>query len=147
MTAVNQEFYEFYVKLAYTTETKNYRFNPNMTITEFISDLKNRATHDFNIVNSDDIEVVEAGRQEDEMAPKLEPCNQPLRYVYGNRNQFVAFYIRLRNNNNTNTNTSDQVASIEIPLTDNPVVNNVVVENDSPSQTTPTNNCCLPFYG
>ena len=118
-----------------------------MTITEFISDLKNRATHDFNIVNSDDIEVVEAGRQEDEMAPKLEPCNQPLRYVYGNRNQFVAFYIRLRNNNNTNTNTSDQVASIEIPLTDNPVVNNVVVENDSPSQTTPTNNCCLPFYG
>ena len=155
MAAVNQEeYYEFYVKLVYTCQTINFQANPNNTITQFIADLKNRASTDFNIVNTDDIEVVEAGQphnvngRDAEMAPILEPSPQTLRDKYGNNHSSVAFYIRAKNKNYV---TLDQ-ESITI-------TNVFTVENSQESTQLDdilqdilppiplTNSCCYPFGG
>jgi hypothetical protein len=154
MTAVNQEYYEFYVKLVYTCQTINFQANPNNTIAQFIADLKNRASTDFNIVNTDDIEVVEAGQphnvngRDAEMAPILEPSPQTLRDKYGNNHSSVAFYIRAKNKNYV---TLDQ-ESITI-------TNVFTVENSQESTQLDdilqdilppiplTNSCCYPFGG
>jgi hypothetical protein len=93
------QYYEFYFKLAYTCETRYYEVNADMSITDFISDIKNRARTDFEIQLDEDIEIVEAGQnslngQAAEMAPELEPSSATIREIYGNKYNLTAFYIR-----------------------------------------------------
>ena len=97
----NQQI-EFTFKLAYTEKTKTYKFNPNITIINFIESIKNQAYNDFDLYSGYNIEILETcqynninGRNPEE-APVLVPdFNTSLREKYGNINYNVAFYIRV----------------------------------------------------
>jgi len=96
----SNDYYQFYFKLAYTCETKIYDINPNISIKNFIEDIKYRARNDFHIENDEDIEIVEAGQhctdgRPSEEAPALEISDTPLIQIYGNRHKNIAFYIRI----------------------------------------------------
>jgi len=94
------DYYEFYFKMVYTCQTKFYTVNPDLSIKNFIEDIKNRAIIDFNINLNEDIEIVEAGNPDNingrdaELAPALEPLDTTVRQIYGNRHKNIAFYIR-----------------------------------------------------
>ena len=72
-----------------------------LTIKNFIETVNFDVRRDFNILNNQKIEIVEAGQPNNinggdaEMAPALEPVNETLREIYGNRHNNVAFYIRI----------------------------------------------------
>jgi hypothetical protein len=97
----NDEYYEFYFKIVYTERTIHYRFSPTISIKNFIETVNFDVRRDFNILNNQKIEIVEAGQpnningRDAEMAPALEPVNETLREIYGNRHNNVAFYIRI----------------------------------------------------
>jgi hypothetical protein len=98
--AESNEYYEFYFKLAYTCQTKFYLVNPDISIKNFIEDIKQRALIDFNAEPHEDIEIVEAGQSNNingrdaELAPSLENSNDTVRQIYGGRYKTTAFYIR-----------------------------------------------------
>ena len=99
-----------YVKLALTTQTKNYVVNENWSLTEFIEYIKTNAMEDFliNDVNANTFNetsqetkieyvVVEAGQHaeglRDEDAPELTNSDITLQEKYQNLSQ-IAFYVR-----------------------------------------------------
>lgn len=94
------QYYEFYFKLAYTCQTKIYSVNPDISIKNFIEDIKYRARIDFQIGLAEDIEIVEAGNPDNinghdaELAPALEPIDTTIREFYENKYKNIAFYIR-----------------------------------------------------
>lgn len=93
-------YYEFDFKLVYTCQTKKYFVRPNVTLSQFIDDIKMRARGDFNLQITEDIEIVEAGQyhnihgRDPELAPALQPSNVLLSEMYENTNKNIAFYIR-----------------------------------------------------
>ena len=95
----SNQYYEFYFKLAYTCQTKIYEVNPDISIMDFISDIKNRVRTDFYIESTEDVEIVAAGNPDNinghdaELAPPLEPSINTVREIYGNRHTNIAFYI------------------------------------------------------
>ena len=93
-------YYEFDFKLVYTCQTKKYFVRPNVTLSQFIDDIKMRARGDFNLQITEDIEIVEAGQyhnihgRDPELAPALQPSNVLLCEIYENTYKNIAFYIR-----------------------------------------------------
>jgi hypothetical protein len=96
-----EHYYNFDFKLIYTEEVRKYRVDPDMTITQFIEDIKNRIHHDFEVNDDEDIEIVEAGQfnninsRDPELAPALAHSNYSVRQIYPTNDKcFTAFYIR-----------------------------------------------------
>ena len=96
----NQQI-EFTFKLAYTEKTKTYKFNPNITIINFIESIKNQAYNDFDLYSGYNIEILETcqynninGRNA-ELAPALVPLQETVRQIYGNRYKNTSFYLRI----------------------------------------------------
>ena len=93
-------YYDFDFKLAYTCQTKTYFVKSNITINQFIDDIKMRARIDFNLQITEDIEIVEAGQYDNingfnpELAPALQPSNVLLCEIYENIYKNITFYIR-----------------------------------------------------
>jgi hypothetical protein len=100
MNSSTNFYYQFYFKLAYTCETKIYSINPNISIKNFIHDIKHKARIDFHIEDYEDIEIVEAGQpnningRDAEKAPAIEHSDESVYQRYGTRHNNIAFYIR-----------------------------------------------------
>ena len=99
----SDETYTFTFKLVYTTNTKNYTFKSDISIREFIREVRQRAPADFDLNCNEDIEIieiVEMGQFDNiyghdaELAPALEESDWTLREFYGNRHKSTSFYIR-----------------------------------------------------
>lgn len=92
--------HSFYFKIVYTCQTINYDINLDMSITEFINYVSQKARTDFDINDNNIIEIVEAGQFENingrdaELAPALENSDLTIREKYDNRYKNIAFYIR-----------------------------------------------------
>ena len=101
----NNQYYTFYFKLAYTCQTKIYFVRPNITISQFIDDIKMRARGDFDLTDNEDIEIVIVGQYDNingrdaELAPALQPSNTLLSEFYRNTLMNTSFYIRKIPNN------------------------------------------------
>ena len=95
----NNQYYEFYFKLAYTNKIKKYFVQPNISIDQFINDIKMRARSDFDLKNNEEIEIVEVGLYNNingydaELAPAIQSSNMLLSNLYGNHKN-MSFYIR-----------------------------------------------------
>ena len=82
-------------KLVYTSNTKEYSFEPTMSVTEFCTDVKSKAIVDFNLL---DLEIVECGQYDNvnghspELAPALQDSDTRIDHLYNP--QTTAFYIR-----------------------------------------------------
>jgi len=82
-------------KVVYTTNTKDYSFNPSMTVTEFIASVRAKAIVDFNL---SDVEIVECGQYDNvngrdpELAPALQDSDDRIEHLYNP--EITAFYIR-----------------------------------------------------
>lgn len=95
----DSEVYTFYFKIAHTERTTNYSFDADITISDFISSAKIKLKNIFDLLWEENvIEIVEAGQNLSEAAPKLEPSERTLREVYGNKWKNTAFYLRYSNN-------------------------------------------------
>jgi hypothetical protein len=117
----NNQYYTFYFKLAYTCQSKIYFVRPNITISQFIDDIKLRARGDFNLSDNEDIEIVITGQYDNvngrdpELAPAIQPSNILLSQFYQNTHMNTSFYIRKISNdininipiNNDNENRFD----------------------------------------
>lgn len=96
----NNQYYTFYFKLAYTCQSKIYFVRPNITISQFIDDIKLRARGDFNLSDNEDIEIVITGQYDNvngrdpELAPAIQPSNILLSQFYQNTHMNTSFYIR-----------------------------------------------------
>ena len=96
----SEETYTFKFKLVYTTNTKNYTFKSDLSIREFIREVRQRAPADFDLNCNEDIEIVEMGQfyniygHDAELAPALEESDWTLREFYRNRHKSTSFYIR-----------------------------------------------------
>lgn len=101
----NNQYYTFYFKLAYTCQSKIYFVRPNITISQFIDDIKLRARGDFNLSDNEDIEIVITGQYDNingrdpELAPAIQPSNILLSQFYQNTHMNTSFYIRKISNN------------------------------------------------
>lgn len=123
MTQRNQ-YYTFYFKLAYTSQTKIYFVRPNITISQFIDDIKLRARGDFNLTDNEDIEIVITGQYDNvngrdpELAPAIQPSNMLLSQFYQNTHMNTSFYIRKISNNiniNIPINNNENGFDISVP--------------------------------
>jgi hypothetical protein len=81
-------------KKVYTCKTVCYNIDANLTMKQFIGYIKSKAYNDFNIDNNYNIEIVEAGQIEDELAPPVEPCETTISEKYGEKIKYTSFYIR-----------------------------------------------------
>ena len=124
MTQRNNQYYTFYFKLAYTCQTKIYFVRPNITISQFIDDIKMRARGDFDLTDNEDIEIVIVGQYDNingrdaELAPALQPSNTLLSEFYRNTLMNTSFYIR-KISNNLNINipiNNDNVNNIDMSV-------------------------------
>lgn len=95
----NNEYYTFYFKIVYTERTFYFTFNPDITIKNFIEEVKNNMRE---VEPNYTIEIIEAGQIDNinnsraEEAPKLDyPDEYTLRDIYRNKWRNTAFYIRL----------------------------------------------------
>lgn len=101
----NNQYYTFYFKLAYTCQSKIYFVRPNITISQFIDDIKLRARGDFDLTDNEDIEIVITGQYDNingrdpELAPAIQPSNILLSQFYQNTHMNTSFYIRKISNN------------------------------------------------
>lgn len=117
-------YYKFYFKLAYTCQTKIYFVRPNITISQFIDDIKMRARGDFDLTDNEDIEIVIVGQYDNingrdaELAPAIQPSNTLLSEFYRNTLMNTSFYIRkIPNNLNINIPiNNDNVNNIDISV-------------------------------
>lgn len=80
---------KFNYKVVYRNHVHSIEIESCKTISNLITELKIKSREYIN--NYYDIEVVEAGN---EMSPKLEPSEMTLEEKYGNRYNFISFYIR-----------------------------------------------------
>lgn len=118
-----EHYYNFDFKLIYTDQVRKYRVDPDMTITKFIEDIKNRIYHDFEVNDDEDIEIVEAGQFNNingnapELAPALTPSNYLVRQIYPKNDKcFIAFYIRKKTKLVNYTNSEKNYHKDEIIL-------------------------------
>jgi len=86
---------EYYIKQAYTTNTKTYTSRTDVSLDDFFLRLKVNIAHDFNVVLGD-FELVETGQPEGERADAVVYQNdrRTLAERYGN---FASFYFRPKN--------------------------------------------------
>ena len=120
----NNQYYTFYFKLAYTCQSKIYFVRPNITISQFIDDIKLRARGDFDLTDNEDIEIVITGQYDNingrdpELAPAIQPSNILLSQFYQNTHMNTSFYIRkIPNNLNINIPiNNDNVNNIDISV-------------------------------
>ena len=94
----------FYFKKVFTCETRNYTFEKDTTITNFINMAKNMIYNDFNIDRNNTIEIIETGQENPDQNIRAEDGialiaenNQTLRSKYNNLINQKAFYIRVLN--------------------------------------------------
>jgi hypothetical protein len=87
-------YYTFNFKFANTSTIKQYSVEKNITVKNFIEDIKNRITNDFNINDNENIEIIEAGQENDELASVLLSSEIPLKQIYENKHTVTSFYIR-----------------------------------------------------
>jgi hypothetical protein len=87
---MNEILYAFEFKHVYESTKFTLYFDPNITMKEFIGQVKKH-------VNNDKIEIVRAGQYRDgqfpEDAPHIISSDNTLKTIYGS-NKNVAFYIR-----------------------------------------------------
>ena len=128
--------HSFYFKVVYTCETMNYDIDLDMSISDFINIVKNRARQDFNIDNNNIIEIVIAGQSNNvngrdaEQAPALENSDMTIREKLGDGYKYVAFYIRPVMLNRL---------SLEQPqIENNNIENNNIENNNIENNNTPT---------
>jgi hypothetical protein len=94
-----EETYTFTFKLVYTTNTKNYTFKSDISVRNFIREVRQRAPADFDLNCNEDIDIVEMGQfnniygHDAELAPALEESERTLRELYGTRHKSTSFYI------------------------------------------------------
>jgi len=88
------EYYTFNFKFTYTDIIKQYSVEKNITLKNFIQDIKNRIRNDFNINDNEDIEIIEAGQENDELACPLESSDITLKQKYENKYKIMSFYIK-----------------------------------------------------
>jgi hypothetical protein len=94
------EYYNFNFKLVYTNQIQKYNVNSNITVKNFIKQVKARVKNDFNLRAYEDVEIVEAGNPDNinghdaELAPALVPSNTRIREIYGCRYERTSFYLR-----------------------------------------------------
>ena len=87
--------YEFCFKQTYTNKVKHYRISTNLTITQFICYIKNKAYDDFDIDTHDTVmHIVEAGQIHGfapELAPEIQDSDMTVgaKYIDG-----AVFYLR-----------------------------------------------------
>ena len=88
---MNENVYYFTFKYAYTCKTITLHFVPNITMSEFITEVKTK-------VCDENIEIVRAGQYINgiyaEKAPPVVSSNNTLKKTYGANWKNVAFYIR-----------------------------------------------------
>jgi len=101
-------------KLAYSTTVFKLQVDIEQTITNFILFAKDNAKNILNINESDEIEIVQAGKynnengRDPELAPALNNSDYTL-YEYFQDDIYygrIAFYIRIKKNNNIKNNLS-----------------------------------------
>lgn len=85
----------FTFKLVYTTISKEYSFDPAISVTEFCIDVRSKAIVDFNLL---DVEIVECGQYDNvngrdpELAPAIQYSTTRIEQLYNPKT--TAFYIR-----------------------------------------------------
>jgi hypothetical protein len=90
---MEQLTYKF--KVVYTTNCKEYSFDPTISVTEFLTDIRAKAIVDFNLL---DVEIVECGQYDNvnghnpELAPAIQDSSTQIDHLYNP--QSTAFYIR-----------------------------------------------------
>lgn len=93
-----QNIIQVYVKLAYTCTYNTYNINTNITVSNFIQNIKNSVYNDpiFNITQDTHIEIVEAGQGSQnikaEEAPALVESDDIIKNRY---KKTQAFYVRI----------------------------------------------------
>lgn len=88
------EYYTFNFKFIYTDIIKQYSVEKNITLKNFIQDIKNRIRNDFNINNNEDIEIIEAGQENNELSCALESSDITLKQKYETKYKMTSFYIK-----------------------------------------------------
>ena len=90
----NDDNYKFCFKLVFTTKVKYYFVNSNISVKNFIDDIKNKVRVDFEINDNEDIEIIESGQMNDELASALLSSDLPIKQLYGDKHKITSFYIR-----------------------------------------------------
>ena len=95
---MSYQYYTFNFKWVYSKQNKVYFVNANLTISQFIDDIKMRIRSDFDLKNDEDIEIVIAGQYDNingmdpEVAPPIQPSGILISELYENKK--ISFYIR-----------------------------------------------------
>ncbi len=94
----SQNILPVYVKLVYTSTTNTYNLDTNVTVTDFIQNIKNSVYNDsiFNIGSEFPIDIVHAGQYKQNSKPEeansVAESDENARKCFG---QNLAFYVRL----------------------------------------------------
>ena len=107
-------------KKVYTCKTVCYNIDVNFTIKQFIGYIKSKAYNDFNIDNNYNIEIVEAGQFQDELAPPVEPCETTISEKYGEKIKYTSFYIRPKLDIEIPEINNQNIYNTHIPATPRP---------------------------
>jgi hypothetical protein len=87
-------------KEVFTVRILQFKVNPFLNVGQFINNMRPVLATQFGI-NSDDIEIVEAGQYTDEYppegAPELIPSTRILAEIWGESLQNIVFYVRRKN--------------------------------------------------
>lgn len=87
-------------KQVFTTNTIQININPFVSVNQLVSNVKPILANHFGI-NSDDIEIVESGQNNNnsvpELAPALVPSVTELYNIWGENLRYLAFYVRKKN--------------------------------------------------
>jgi|LauGreDrversion4_2_1035121.scaffolds.fasta_scaffold171299_2 hypothetical protein len=95
----NQNTVPVYVKLAYTCTYNTYNLDTNVTVTDFIQNIKNSVYNDpiFNICSNIAIEVIEVGQYKKNSKPEeADPVANSDENVGLRFGKTPAFYVRLK---------------------------------------------------
>ncbi len=94
----SQNILPVYVKLVYTCTTNTYNLDTNVTVTEFIQNIKNSIYNDsiFNIGTEFPIEIIHAGQYNNNCKPEeAEPVAQSDENAQTRFGRNLAFYVRV----------------------------------------------------
>lgn len=91
MSSLNYFFMDF--KKVFGTDTVRLIISPGWSYLQFTDNIYTILSREFDIPK-EHLELVEAGQPENENAPALEPFDGTMASKWGDRLQFVAFYVR-----------------------------------------------------
>ena len=95
---MSPQYYTFNFKWINSKQNRVYFVNANLTMCQFIDDIKMRVRSDFELKNDEDIEIVIAGQYDNingrdpEVAPAIQPSGILISELYENKK--ISFYIR-----------------------------------------------------